>query len=398
MAAKRPDADAPDADWLVYADALQQENDPRGALIALGAAGRIEERDRYVREHAESLFGAAITESWDRYRFTWRHSLIDAEVRVERGDDAAARLTALLDSRMADGIVSLAIVGVAMPERGEPVDVEPAIDALTARGLPPACGKLALVDERARTSRWLISRDWDPPPNLVHFGQLGALFDAVPALEELTLVVADAGQLELGKITLPELRAFRLECLSWPEQGDALAAQLANASWPKLSVFEARIPGSHTSNRPDDADAYAIVYDDPENDGDEFDDPALSDVPEHPDWAAVLRPLLRRFPALPLERLALTSCDGPHSLLPGLFDAGLPPTLRELDLSDGWINDIAGGMMLKNAAFFAPLKTLILRGVPMSDAMAKQLASMGPTIVHSTAADAPRYRYVVGQE
>ena len=59
----QPPLDAPDDQWLVYADALQEAGDPRGELIALNhdveKGGATQQRDAFVKQHAEALLGAA---------------------------------------------------------------------------------------------------------------------------------------------------------------------------------------------------------------------------------------------------------------------------------------------------------------------------------------------------
>src|SRR5689334_6745249 len=111
---QRPDLDAPSAEWLVYADWLQQTNDPRGELISLVHHGA--DPDTFVHEHAEALLGpAAKAYRQGAYRIAWRHCFAErAEVRVTGDTEAGAAhwTRVLLQSPAAEHLRELAIVGV----------------------------------------------------------------------------------------------------------------------------------------------------------------------------------------------------------------------------------------------------------------------------------------------
>ena len=57
----QPKLDAPDDQWLVYADALQSSGDARGELIMLNAAvaegSSSSDRDAYLDRHAKAIYG-----------------------------------------------------------------------------------------------------------------------------------------------------------------------------------------------------------------------------------------------------------------------------------------------------------------------------------------------------
>lgn len=116
-----PASDAPAAEWLVFADALQQQGDPRGELIALIHAGDVAKRDAHLRQHAQALLGQAATlVERGVLKLTWHWSLIDAaEVRGH----SAATVSTAVDALLAAPTVRPARGGVgdegaARPEAG----------------------------------------------------------------------------------------------------------------------------------------------------------------------------------------------------------------------------------------------------------------------------------------
>src|SRR5215204_2997850 len=104
-----PSLDAPNADWLVYADALQQAGDPRGELMGLAhavAEGKItaDVRDAYVKERG--LLGDA-AEFLRAYDFDWR--LSGVRVRVGAGDPNV--VAPLLASPLGRELRAITLVG-----------------------------------------------------------------------------------------------------------------------------------------------------------------------------------------------------------------------------------------------------------------------------------------------
>src|SRR5687767_12725619 len=111
----QPSYDAPASEWTVYADALQEANDPRGELIALNQAVAkgmsAADRDAYIAKHAAALFGPAAGHV-DAFRVSWIGCLADAvEIRVTPSQDARLVVTAFLDSPLVEGTRSIALVG-----------------------------------------------------------------------------------------------------------------------------------------------------------------------------------------------------------------------------------------------------------------------------------------------
>jgi hypothetical protein len=322
-----PPLDAPDEDWLVWADAMQQIGDPRGELLALG------HRESFVRDHAEALLGRALGRHVRKgeVRVTrWRRCHVDElELRISHVDEGPSLVQAAFTAPCAARLRSLVVAGVPIDTHSEvppQLDLARTIEWLCRRDLvplPPALCALALVDDRARSVDHLISRDFQPDRNLVAFGPLVALYQALAHLEELAIVVADPDQLQLGPIRLPDLRSFALRGLRWPR---TIGSVLATAYWPKLRSLELRLCDTLVDEDPDDAHAYASVWVRERT----RPAPAGTLVETLDDLESVFAGIRR----LPLERLALTSFQDADAVVDALLAAELPPTLREIDLSD----------------------------------------------------------------
>lgn len=383
----QPAPDAPASEWTVYADALQEANDPRGLLIAL--ADKPEARDAHVAEHKQALFGPA-AEYFDAFRVGWTWCLPETvEIQVS-GADGETLVRAFLGSPLARGVRAIAMVGTG--SRGRRVDLSAGIAALLAE-LPDTVRSLAFVDRRAEVSPMLVSRDFEPAENLVTFGSLAGVWK-VHGLEEVRIEVADVHQLDLGTIDAPALQTFVLRSLRYGgEEVAPVTAQLAAARWPKLRAFELRLPEEFFANIIADEDAYVPAYAGDEDFEDRMDE--AEDGGENvngTDWTP-LRPVLENVTRGPLERLALTSFDSADSMLGVLEAITFPPTLRVLDLSDSSIRESA--WFVRNRAKLAGLAELVLEHTPIHGD--PKLQTLGPQIRSSEGGGAS-YRYIVGSE
>ncbi len=391
---QRPDRDAPEADWLVYGDALQQTGDPRGELIALDAAvlrGMAPaDRDAYVAHRADQLLGKAAKHR-AAYTFTWRYLADRVAIRVDDDGEAVGRILDLFASPLGEALHAVELVGAATGARR--MDLRRAVDALV-RHLPASVRELALVDERASRTKMLSSRDYTPPDNLVDFGPLDRVFQ-VPGLEALRLVVADTEQLDVTAIDAPALRAFTLHGLRYGS-GDPnpLSDKLAAAKWPQLRSFALRLAEEYAANIVDDADSYLPTYAGDDNFDERADEAEAGESYNLCDWEQ-LWPLLENLATVPLERLALTSFFSVDSLLATLVQSGLPRTLVELDLSDSSI--ASADWFVQHRALIEPLQRLVVEGTRLAPADLARLRALGPEVVHSHGGGAS-YRYVVGSE
>lgn len=381
----QPPLDAPDEEWLVWADAMQQAGDPRGELIAL--AGHPEQLAKHVTRHADRLFGPTIGRHVrkGRMRVTWRRAVPDiVEIRVDDKSDQPLLLAEVVESPIAHAMRGIAITAVTPNNRD--LDAGAIMDYLTSIEVPRNWTSLSLIDDRASTVDHMITRDFAPEPNLVTFGPLDRLWPQLPHLEELRLVVADPAQHQLGTIRLPELRSFALHCLYWT---DGTGRQLAASEWPKLSSLEIRLVEDFTNNEPSDARAYRTVYSYPSAGAD---DPFQSTARNYVDRAADLQPLFENLSQRSLERLAVTSFNNGDLVLTLLEDYPLY-VLTHLDLSDSALT-VEDLERLANNPLVLQLDQLVIERI--TAAKAKMFGALD--VRHSHAPNAPSYRYVVGWE
>jgi hypothetical protein len=174
---------------------------------------------------------------------------------------------------------------------------------------------------------------------------------------------------------------------------EAVADQLNELDFPRCESFELRCVETWMANFPEERKPYVAVYSAPDYEGrDDTDDADCEGI----DWTE-LDGMLRALAKSPLRRLALTSFASSRSMLDAIAAAGLPPTLRELDLSDSMISDIDVGWLLEHRALFASLERLVVTNTPLTPRAVKTIAELGPRVVHSPGLGAT-YRYVVGQE
>ncbi|MFZ5441129.1 MAG: hypothetical protein ACOZQL_14060 [Myxococcota bacterium] len=412
-----PAFDAPAAEWLVFADALQQQGDPRGELIALLHAKDEAKLAAHVQAHAGALLGAAAPFLGQGLEVDWQWGFLRGATLEGRSAEGLEKMAeAVLASPYAAHLQRLKLIGITEPLEGRWYDgARLDLEGLVARLAKTNLTSLALVDQRAATSRTLASRDFDPGPNLVDFGPLTPVW-SMPALRELELVVADVRQLPGGAIASPTLEALTVNGLRFAraEYGDGaepceFAAALGAATLPRLQRFEARLCEEWVANFVDDTGAYVSL----EVEGDEPDDGNN----EGSNWDGEFGDALAMLAKAPLRRLALTSFDSTRSLLDALKARGLAPTLTELDLSDSTLGDDDVEWFEANAALIKPLRRFVAQRTGLTEAGADRLRALGLEVVFSTSAPRfqpwedpdgegeaggglilPTYRYVVGME
>jgi uncharacterized protein (TIGR02996 family) len=394
---QRPDLDAPSAEWLVYADWLQQTNDPRGELISLVHHGA--DPDNFVHKHADALLGpAAKAYRQGAYRITWRNGFVDrVEVRVTADTSAGAGhwTKVLLQSPAAAELHELAIVGVT--DNRKACDLSRAIGVLADTPLPASCTSIAIVDERATRARMQVAREYGTDENLVRFTTLEPIWQA--PVEHVRLELADAHDVGFGAVDGRRLRSLALRCLRFHHGADsAIATALRAATWDRLEDLELRLAETFSANIPLETDPYVAVYsDDPDDEHHRYAEEAERGDSIGVDYT-MLEPLFARLLRAPLRRLALTSVASMDRLLATLARTGLPPTLRVLDLSDSAFSRTDVELLRAAAKLLAPLAELVLERTSIEPAWLSDLQGLGPAIRHSFTAHAPTYRYVVGME
>ena len=211
--------------YLVYADSLQIQGDPRGELIALEVAA---EKDRtltaaanaYFDRHAEAFLGPLAEH---QAAFTWRFGFIH-RVRLTSN---RAKIYELLRSHPSGRFIAELLVRPA--GLGDP-DLE-AIVALLVTDPPPSLRRLQLGADRDR----------DHEANWFHSGT--AIDRLWGPLHRLRHLVVDGGQYKLGAIDLPavEHAAFRTSGLMADN-----ARSIARAIMPRIRHLD--ISGDHNNS------------------------------------------------------------------------------------------------------------------------------------------------------
>ena len=375
----RPAFDAPANEWLVYGDALQVANDPRGELVGLvhgnAGAGVIA---AYVRRHGKALFGI---DPGDTFECDWNYCLLrGVTVRLRAGQ--ADPLASLLALDLARELREVTLVGVGT------VDLAPAM-AILREHAPPTCKAFRFVDEKAQKSSMLVSRDFDPDPNLVTFGSFEPF---LATAEQLAIVTADSHQLDFGDFEASNLTSFSLRSLrlaGW-EDLEGIGETLSGAQFANLTSFELRLVEQFNANIPDERNAYVEQY----ADSDRRDEVEEGDS-EGVNWGDLSR-LFATLARCPLERLALTSFVSSRSLVSALRSHVWPDSLTTLDLSDSRIDDEDATLLSGSRP--GGVTHLVLERTQVTDEGAARLRAGGYTVDHSTSSDAPSFRYVVGSE
>lgn len=407
-----PTPDAPAAEWLVYADALQQRGDPLGELIALGHAGDTGRRDAHLRAHAATILGPLAPFLERGLRLDWRWGLLArAELKGDSAELLLAMTEALLASPLAAHLEAVRLIGVT---REGPWDApQLTLAPVVARLARTKVASLALIDARAADSHKLIARDFEPGPNLVDFGPLAPLW-AMGGLRALELVVADVRQLEPGAISAPTLESLTVRGLRFARaqrggaaEPNAFATALGNAALPALTHCELRLCEEWLAGYLDDEGAYLPMNVEPYEEPDEGSN-------EGSDWEGELGAALGTLARSRVTRLALTSFDSTGALLGALATHGLPPALEELDLSDSSLGDDDVAWFEAHAALIGPVKRLVAKATRLTAAGAARLEALGPRVEFSTSparqlpfdgddgepmtTPMPTWRYVVGME
>jgi uncharacterized protein (TIGR02996 family) len=227
--------------WLVYADWLQQEGDPRGELIALRAAKKTAKANAYAKQHASELwstgaflatpkpFAGRTWEGWSNEGDVEYESLGAALAMSRLGFVHAATFTGLdEDGHVASAVGDLldAPLGrfvqelhFTIDERFEGLSGQPNYQLVAnaiAHGAPRAL-RVLTFDRGGYQRSWTSS------------GDLSRALAVTPRLERLDI---ELGDIDLGKrLQLPALKILRL--VTGGLRAHNLRA-IAAADWPEL--------------------------------------------------------------------------------------------------------------------------------------------------------------------
>lgn len=287
--------------WRVYADWLIAHGDPRGDIAGLALGGRPYEARAALESHYRMLWEQQVQLVFElRHGFARRLQIAipDNEIAI------APTIARLLASPLCTFVDDIDV------EAGSTVLVEdwtPTLDVILAS--PHAAGLRALR----------FGRGADVVSGACNFSHAWA---ELPSLE--TLVFESQTPAELGTIDAPKLVKLVRRTVGLDD--DELAA-ITRAAWPALAHFE--LGFTHRTGL------------DPELGG--------------------FEPILeaRAMPAL--RHLGIVGWDRSREMVVALSTSRLLPQLQTLDLSRGYFDDVAAGVLVSVAPAFRHLATFDLR-------------------------------------
>ncbi len=341
--------------YLVYADWLQTQDDPRGELMAVEAAlaaspgdAKLKARnEELLAEHAEALLGDLAEE--EHFHPTWELGGIRAatisdpdEEYAELSGEAAAEMVSKLFKLPAARFLRELTVGVLEDEDGQP-DWSPIVAAI-AKGDVPAALRLL----RISCGEYQIS--W------TQLGDLGKTYKKLKRLEELHLKI---GAMDLGKIDLPELRVFEVVTGGFTKEN---LASVISAKWPKLERLVLYFGDDNYGGNCEVDDLGPI-----------FDGKGLGSV----------------------TTLGLSNAEFANDIAAAIPKAKILKQLKVLDLSKGTLDDDGARHLVENAAALRHLDLLDVSKSYLTEEMLGRLAKVCRRVVGDSQGEPDgEYRYV----
>jgi uncharacterized protein (TIGR02996 family) len=348
MDARNPDLEAAiaanplDRDpYLVLADWLQQQGDPRGELISLQVAGKVAEADALFAKHEDYFLGPLAKhktvyddgsnnsvsslrspeqeEAWQKIHteaFRWKNGFIHylrlSHDEYQDNGGLDGKLVDVLDLVL-DHPSARFIVEAAFQSNGDPNEenLQELIDKLAEKA-PPTIRKLTFGDNIDQIS-------WH------HTGSLAPLWPRVPGLETLEI---ETGELEVGEPGQMVAPALERAIFITGGMTPSCARGIATAQMPSIQHLE-------------------IYYGDPNYGGTSTIDDVI--------------PLLGRGDLPKLRYLGLKNSMFANEIAQHIGGAQVIETLDTLDLSLGTMTDIGAKHLAGQAKQLAHLKTLNLK-------------------------------------
>lgn len=347
--------------YVVFADWLQQQGDPRGELMSLQLSGKDEAAEALLAEH-EAYFLGPLAEhklvydeggsnnvsslrtpeqeaAWQQIHtqaFRWRNGFIHF-LRLSHDEDQEPKkldstLTEILD-QVLDHPSGRYIVEVAFHGNGSLNDdnLQPLIDKLAEKA-PPTIRKLTLGDNIDQIS-------WH------HVGSLAALWPSVPHLKTLEI---ETGELEVGEPGQMTAPALERAVFITGGMSPSCARGIATAQIPSIQHLE-------------------IYYGDPNYGG----NATIDDV----------TPLLDRSDLTKLRYLGLKNSMFANEIARLVGNAKVIKSLETLDLSLGAMTDEGAKYLAESAAGLAHLKTLNLTRNFLTSAGIELVKNLCPTVL-----------------
>lgn len=320
--------------WLVYADWLQGEGDPRGELVVLQTSLETKKSPKLkaraeaiLEEHGDALLGALrkhvqTLDGKNVPTFEWRRGFVHS-MRISYNQYARSGPPVDVPQFFTEALKhpSLALVqeivigeyngAVWDKKRGSNQVYEPLIDCI--------------VKAKPKALRRLVIGEYEFPDDTeiswTYIGSLAKLWKACPRLEE---IVVQGGSIDTGKIESPSLRTAKFITGGLPRKS---VQAIATASWPNLASLE-------------------IWFGDPNyGAGGKLED---------------IQPILEGKGLAKLKHLALANFDQADALAAVIGRSKIVKQLETLDLSKGTMTDEGARSLLSAASAMKHLARLDL--------------------------------------
>lgn len=330
--------------FLVYGDWLTDHGDPRGELVAVQSelAGAttpelVDKEQKLLAEHKAAWLGDFADLGDDDFACTWRHGFVASwrlgpptnKYKKSKLDFAAsyAKLAAL------PGMAFVRDIVIGSKDADDwPASWRDVIEAMVEHGLPPALRSL----DFDRGGYWDISS--------TELGDVSVLY---PRLRSLRALRIEMGQLELGKINLPELRSF--EVVTGGLTVDNVES-IENAAWPQLERLTI-----YTGATDNDYGCQVTIH--------------------H------LEPIFAAQGLGRLRHLGIANTSFADDLPRVLAASRILPQLTSIDLSHGTFGDDGARALIEHAAAFRHLEHIDLSRSYVTPALAAHLQRLGPKII-----------------
>ncbi|WP_375759433.1 WGR domain-containing protein [Corallococcus exercitus] len=331
--------------YLAYAAWLEGEGDPRAEFIRLQhsaldapaakATAVHKQAAKFVEDHAGELLGESLAEavSDESLKLEWHLGFIRSARLGQVDYDSVADVPELLGELLAHPSARfLRSLTIGMASFDGENEYDDTLEALAkAKPAPPL--------------RSLFIGDFEFPDETeiswTHVGDLKPLYKIYPQLQELRV---RGGEVDFGKIDLPELRSFTVET-GGLHQG--AVKDIVKAKWPKLEALE--------------------IWFGQENYG------ASGGVKD-------LKPLLDGEGVPALRKLGLRNSEFTDELCAALPKAKILAQLEALDLSMGTMSDAGAQTLAENAKAFGHLKSLDVTRNFLTKAGQKTVATVARSV------------------
>lgn len=366
------------ANYLVYADWLQANGDPRGELIMLQHAGKTEEANAHLERHAEEILGplrnyATTFDGSEQPAFEWRLGFLRS-ARFAYDSNAADEVDVPdedLDVTLEGAVAAVLThpLAITLEEIVVPMNMlddggyfEPVVKAIAEHGAPTL--KSLRIGDFTHAGPGSGDNDYEYEVSCIGIGDARGLWKAVPRLERLVLQVglgstsASGATDHLGDIVLPNLR--HLEVISGGVSQECVAS-LAAARLPKIEHLDLWFGSSGYGGAGGVEDIERIL------DG-------------------------RDFPAL--RHLGLMNAEFTDALCERLGTARVVRQLDELSLAHGTLSDDGVRTLVASGQAFAHLKKLDLSDNCLSDEGVALARELGPFVITGEQKDDDDDRYV----